>query len=40
MLRFIIKRLLYGIAVMLGVVALVFFLFSILPGDPARMMLG
>lgn len=40
MLRFVIKRFLYGIAVMLGVAALVFFLFSILPGDPARMMLG
>lgn len=40
MLRFISKRLLYGLLVLLGVVTLVFFLFNILPGDPARMMLG
>ena len=38
--RYIIKRLLYGLLVLLGVVTLVFFLFTILPGDPARMMLG
>lgn len=40
MLRYTINRLLYGILVLLGVVTLVFFLFNILPGDPARMMLG
>lgn len=40
MLRYIGKRLLYGLLVVLGVVTLVFFLFNILPGDPARMMLG
>lgn len=40
MLRFIIRRIYYGIFVLLGVVTLVFFLFNILPGDPARMMLG
>ncbi len=40
MLRYVRKRILYGFLVMLGVVALVFFLFNILPGDPARMMLG
>ena len=40
MLRFVSKRLLYGLLVLLGVVTLVFFLFNILPGDPARMMLG
>lgn len=40
MLRYIGKRLLYGFLVLLGVVTLVFFLFNILPGDPARMMLG
>lgn len=40
MLRFVTKRLLYGLLVLLGVVTLVFFLFNILPGDPARMMLG
>ncbi len=40
MIKFIIRRLYYGFFVLLGVIALVFFLFNILPGDPARMMLG
>jgi len=40
MLRFILKRLYYGLFVLFGVVTLVFVLFNILPGDPARMMLG
>lgn len=40
MLRFIIKRLWYGLLVLLGVITVVFILFNILPGDPARMMLG
>lgn len=40
MVRYIGKRLLYGLLVIFGVVSLVFFLFNILPGDPARMMLG
>ncbi|MCF8227830.1 MAG: ABC transporter permease [Bacteroidales bacterium] len=40
MLRFIIRRLWYGFLVLLGVITVVFFLFNILPGDPARMMLG
>lgn len=40
MFQYTIKRLLYGLLVLLGVVTLVFFLFNILPGDPARMMLG
>ena len=38
--RFILKRILYGFLVMLGVITLVFFLFTILPSDPARMMMG
>lgn len=38
--RFIIKRLWYGLWVLFGVVTVVFFLFTVLPGDPARMMLG
>ncbi len=37
---YIVRKLLYGIAVLWGVVTLVFFLFNILPGDPAQMMLG
>lgn len=40
MFNYIKKRLLYGLLVIFGVVVLVFFLFNILPGDPARMMLG
>lgn len=40
MVRYVGKRLMYGLLVLLGVVTLVFFLFNILPGDPARMMLG
>jgi peptide/nickel transport system permease protein len=40
MLSFLIKRLLYGLLVLFGVITLVFILFNILPGDPARMMLG
>lgn len=35
-----IRKLLYGLAVMAGVVMIVFVLFNILPGDPARMTLG
>lgn len=40
MLRFLLKRLFYGLLVVFGVITLVFVLFNILPGDPARMMLG
>jgi peptide/nickel transport system permease protein len=40
MLRFILKRLVYGLLVLLGVITVVFFLFHILPGDPARLMMG
>ena len=40
MAKFILKRLFYGILVMLGVTTVVFFLFNVLPGDPARVMLG
>ena len=40
MLNFFIRRLFYGFFVLLGVIVIVFFLFNILPGDPARMMLG
>lgn len=37
---YIARKILYGIAVLFGVATLVFFLFTILPGDPAQMMLG
>jgi peptide/nickel transport system permease protein len=38
--NYILKRLFYGFLVLLGVVTVVFLLFNVLPGDPARMMLG
>jgi len=37
---YLIKKILYGILVAWGVITIVFFLFNILPGDPARMMVG
>ncbi|KAA2242474.1 ABC transporter permease [Chitinophaga agrisoli] len=38
--RFLLRKILYGILVLLGVVVLVFLLFNVLPGDPARLTLG
>ncbi|RAJ79225.1 peptide/nickel transport system permease protein [Chitinophaga dinghuensis] len=40
MLRFVLRKTGYGLLVLLGVVTLVFFLFNVLPGDPARLTLG
>jgi len=40
MARYIYKKLLYGLLVLFGVVTVIFLLFNVLPGDPARMMLG
>lgn len=40
MLRYLLHKILYSLAVMLGVVVVVFFLFNILPVDPARMTQG
>lgn len=40
MIRYLIRRLIYGIFVIFGVVVLVFFLFNVLPADPARLTLG
>ena len=40
MFAYILKKTAYGLLVMLGVISLIFVLFNILPGDPARMMLG
>ena len=40
MLRFIARRVRYSLLVLLGVVTLVFFLFNVLPGDPARLTMG
>ena len=39
MVTYIFKKITYGIFVLWGVITLVFFLFNVLPGDPARMML-
>jgi ABC-type dipeptide/oligopeptide/nickel transport system permease component len=38
--NFIIRKMAYGLLVLYGVVTLVFLIFSIKPGDPARLMLG
>jgi peptide/nickel transport system permease protein len=40
MLRFLLYKTLYGLAVLAGVVVVIFFLFNILPADPARMTQG
>jgi peptide/nickel transport system permease protein len=40
MIRYAVKKFGYGFAVMAGVVVVVFILFNILPGDPARMTMG
>lgn len=39
MINYIINKLFYGFLTLFGVVTIVFLLFSVLPGDPARMML-
>jgi len=38
--KYILKKLFYGVLVLWGVLTLVFFLFQVMPGDPARMMLS
>lgn len=40
MLRFFLRRFRYSLLVLLGVVTVVFFLFHVMPGDPARLTLG
>lgn len=40
MFDYIFRKVLYGILVLWGVATIVFFLFTIVPGDPVRMMLG
>ena len=39
MLSYISNKFFYGILTLFGVVTVIFFLFTVLPGDPARMML-
>lgn len=40
MIRYTLQKLGYALLTLFGVVTVIFFLFTILPGDPARMMLG
>ena len=40
MVRYVFHKIFYALLTLLGVVTVIFFLFTILPGDPARMMLG
>ncbi len=40
MVRYILQKLGYALLTLVGVVTVIFLLFTILPGDPARMMLG
>ena len=39
MYSYILNKLSYGLLTLFGVVTVIFFLFNVLPGDPARMML-
>ncbi len=39
MFSYILNKLVYGILTLFGVITVIFFLFNVLPGDPARMML-
>ncbi|OUR96028.1 ABC transporter permease [Flavobacteriales bacterium 33_180_T64] len=40
MINYILNKALYALLTLLGVVTVIFFLFNVLPGDPAQMMLG
>jgi peptide/nickel transport system permease protein len=40
MLRYIVLKITYALLTLFGVITVIFFLFNVLPGDPARMMLG
>lgn len=40
MVRYILRKLLYGVLVLFGVITTIFFLFNVLPGDAANVMLG
>ena len=40
MVKFILKKFLYGVVVLFGVITTIFFLFNVLPGDPATVILG
>ncbi len=40
MINYILKKIIYGVLVLYGVITVIFFLFNVLPGDPATIMLG
>ncbi|MFY7672544.1 ABC transporter permease [Tenacibaculum sp. MEBiC06402] len=40
MFQYIFNKILYGFLTLFGVVTVIFFLFNVLPGDPARMLMG
>ena len=40
MIKYITKKILYSLLVLYGVITVIFFLFNVLPGDPATIMLG
>ena len=40
MIRYLLNKLFYAFITLIGVITVIFFLFTILPGDPAKMMLG
>lgn len=40
MIKYIVKRLFYGLLVLLGATIIVFFIFNVLPGDPVAMLAG
>lgn len=40
MLKYLIKQIFYSLLIIWGVVTLIFILFNLIPGDPARMMMG
>ncbi len=40
MIKYILDKFFYSLLTLFGVVTVIFFLFNVLPGDPAQMMLG
>lgn len=40
LIKYLLNKILYAILTLFGVVTVIFFLFNVLPGDPAQMMLG
>ena len=40
MIKYLLNKAFYALLTLFGVVTVIFFLFNVLPGDPAQMMLG